>query len=165
MRLVAMFLLFIFSYQSYGQDSAYQIKEKWQQAKATFQKRSNILVNLTKKISSSLVYKNQSNTLNDLAIDFNNYVDVLNLDSTSISTASTKNTKLLVSLLLVLSEIDNIQEVKSNPEFAIIQRQLEGCENRIKRAIQDYNEICTKFNRHDLVFLTDYQKRHSTILF
>ena len=90
-----MFLLFIFSYQSYGQDSAYQIKEKWQQAKATFQKRSNILVNLTKKISSSLVDKNQSNTLNDLAIDFNNYVDVLNLDSTSISTASTKNTKLL----------------------------------------------------------------------
>jgi len=160
-----MFLLFIFSYQSYGQDSAYQIKEKWQQAKATFQKRSNILVNLTKKISSSLVDKNQSNTLNDLAIDFNNYVDVLSLDSTSISTASTKNTKLLLSLLLVLSEIDNIQEVKSNPEFAIIQRQLEGCENRIKRAIQDYNEICAKFNRHDLVFLTDYQKRHSTILF
>ena len=160
-----MFLLFIFSSQSYGQDSAYQIKEKWQQAKATFQKRSNILVNLTKKISSSLVDKNQSNTLNDLAIDFNNYVDVLSLDSTSISTASTKNTKLLLSLLLVLSEIDNIQEVKSNPEFAIIQRQLEGCENRIKRAIQDYNEICAKFNRHDLVFLTDYQKRHSTILF
>ena len=86
-------------------------------------------------------------------------------DSISISIAAAKNKKLWQSLIVTLIEIDNHQEIKSKQKFATIQGELEGCENRIKEATRDYNDICRKYNRTDLLFLLDYQRNPNEIQF
>ena len=153
-------LLFVFQVKTYGQDSTSQIKDKWGIVKTLLQKRCDIISNLTKTLSKSKVSKTQNNNLKTLAIDFYNYVDSLGLtDSVSISIAAAKNKKLWQSLIVTLIEIEKHQEIMNTEKFAILQGNLEGCENSIQKATRDYNEICSMYNRKDLLFLLYYQNR------
>ena len=161
-----LFLFFVFSLHSYGQGSTLQIKSKWEQVTSLLQKRSNIINSLTKTLSTSNVDKKQNNNLKSLAIDLYNYVGSVSLvDSVSISIVAAKNNKLWKSLLVTLIEIENHQEIKSKRKFATVQGELEGCENRIKNAIRDYNDICRKYNKTDLIFLSDYQSKPTEVQF
>ena len=161
-----LFLFFIFSFHSYGQDSTTHLKVKWGQVTSLLQKRSNIITNLTKTLSKFKVDKKQNNNLKRLAIDFSNYVSSLrSVDGASILIAVEKDNKLRQSLIVTLIEIDDNQEIKSKQKFADIQANLEGCENSIKNATRNYNDICSKYNRLDLLFLVDYQNKPTEIQF
>lgn len=130
------------------------------------QKRSNTIANLTKTLSKSKVDKKQNDNLKRLAIDFSNYIDSLtSVDRPSILIVAEKDNKLRQSLIVTLIEIDSHQEIRSKQKFADIQFNLEGCENSIKNATRNYNDICRKYNRLDLLFLVDYQNKPAEIQF
>lgn len=134
--------------------------------KSLLQKRSNIITNLTKTLSKSNVDKKQNDSLKGLAIDLYNYVGLLNLtDSVSISIVAAKNKKLLKSLAVTLIEIDSKQEIKSDEKFANFQGELEGCENSIKNAAGNYNDMCREYKRTDLLFLLNYPNNQTEVQF
>ena len=153
------FLFFIFCCHSYGQGAMPQIKGKWGQVATLLQERSSIITDLAKELSTSKVDKKQNGNLKALAIDLQNYLGSLKeLDSVSVGIAAAKNSKLLQTINATLIEIDNHEEIKSKQRFATIQAKLEGCENSIKNASREYNDVCREYHRTDLVLILDYPK-------
>ena len=158
-------LLILFSFHLQGQDSISQIKSKWDQVKSLLQKRSNILIDLTKTLSTVKVDKKQNNNLKVLAIDIYTYVDSLkSIDSLSIAKVEAKNKKVWENIIVTLIEIDTLTIIVKQ-KFAPFQAKLEGCENNIKNATRDYNEICRKYNRTDLLFTLEYSNKPSEVQF
>ena len=57
-----------------------------------------------------------------------------------------------------LLAIENQPRLKSTRKFIDLQMQLEGCENKIALAINDYNDICRKYKKAGLIFHRTSQK-------
>jgi LemA protein len=139
--------------QTYGQDSTCQINASWTDLKTQLKRRSDIVSNLTVVLSNLKTDKELLNNLKIAAIDVFKYVDTLSLrNSVAVSLAATKNNKLTESLGRTLITTENNKKISSNKEFINLLMQLEGCENRIVVAKQDYNNACKICNRTDLVF-------------
>ena len=163
-KLSSLFLLF--ALHSFGQDTTCQINTSWTGLKKQLQRRSDIAVNLTAVLSKTKEDKEQLNSLKASAIDLFKYVDTLCLrNSMAISLAETKNNKLTESLASVLIEAENDKIIRTSQAFIDIMIQLEGCENRIALAEQDYNNACKTRNRTDLLFKEEKIKKAEEIKF
>src|SRR2546430_17009549 len=58
------------------------------------------------------------------------------------------NAQLTAPLGRLLAIAENYPQLKSNENFRALQDQLEGTENRIAVALQDYNEPVNRYNRY-----------------
>lgn len=163
-KLSTLFLLF--TLHSFGQDTTCQINTTWTGLKAQLQRRSDIAVNLTAVLSKTKADKEQLNRLKASAIDLFKYIDTLCLrNSMAVSLAETKNNKLTKSLASTLIEAENDKKIIASQAFIDIMIQLEGCENRIALAKQDYNNACKVCNRTDLLFKEEQIKKAEEIKF
>jgi hypothetical protein len=163
-KLSTFFLLLVM--QSFGQDTTCQINTTWTGLKTQLQRRSEIAVNLATMLSKTKADKEQLDSLRTSAIDLFKYIDTLGVrDSLVVSLAETKNNKLTKTLAGTLIKTENDKKNSANHEFVDLLIRLEGCENRIALAKQDYNEACKICNRTDLLFREEQINKAEEIKF
>ncbi|MBE6061702.1 MAG: LemA family protein [Clostridium sulfidigenes] len=75
--------------------------------------------------------------------------------ATNISDQAAADTELSNALSRLLVVVENYPDLKSNQNFLDLSVQLEGTENRITIARQDYNNVVTNYNTKILRFPTN----------
>ncbi|MVX66291.1 LemA family protein [Clostridium chromiireducens] len=103
------------------------------------QRRSDLIPNLVNTVKG---YAAQEKTI---------FTDIANARSklagaTNVQEQATADTQLSGSLSRLLAIVENYPELKSNQNFRDLSVQLEGTENRIAIARQDYNTAVTNYN-------------------
>lgn len=153
LRFSGLLLLFV-SVSCVGQDTSSTLTSNWKNLKAQLQTRTKIVSNLTNVLSkSSEVNKTSLNNAKNFNSDLFNIVDTLNLaNSISISLASEQNSKLTQALSRTLATLENDPSFRGREDVVSLMAQLEGCENRIALAKNEYNSFCKHNGRLDLLF-------------
>ncbi|MFW2488921.1 LemA family protein [Clostridium chromiireducens] len=103
------------------------------------QRRSDLIPNLVNTVKG---YAAQEKTI---------FTDIANARSklagaTNVQEQANADTQLSGSLSRLLAIVENYPELKSNQNFRDLSVQLEGTENRIAIARQDYNTAVTNYN-------------------
>ncbi len=138
--------------------SSADLDHSWTKLKGEFQRRSDIIMNLLSVVNKSKeIDKDLIEEVKFAATDLSLFIDSSKvLDSLAVQTIYQKNNSLMQALGKILSKtlimLENNPKLKSRDEYINLQMQLEGTENRIGVAKRDYNDICMKYNRLDLIF-------------
>ena len=103
------------------------------------QRRSDLIPNLVSTVQG---YATQEKEI---------YTDIANAraklaGATTVTEQAEADTQLSSALSRLLMVVENYPELKSNQNFQDLSVQLEGTENRIAIARQDYNDAVTRYN-------------------
>lgn len=153
MRFFIVFILTVLCLYSFGQDTTSEINKKWIILKSQFQKRSEIITVLTKTLSKFQADKGKTIALKKASDQLSNQLDRVRLvDSLAISIVEARNNNLVIALQNILLAIEMDHDFIRIKRFVYFQMQLEGCENRIADAANDYNDICRKYGKSGFIF-------------
>jgi LemA protein len=121
-----------------------QVNAAESQIKVQLQRRADLIPNLVETVKA---YAKQEQTIfiavAEARAKLAGAVQSGNLDSMAAA-----NTALNAPLGRLLAIAENYPQLKSNENFRQLQDQLEGTENRIAVARQDYNESVNKYNAY-----------------
>lgn len=165
-QISCLFLFLLITLNSVGQKISPQIETKWSDLKIQFENRSKIVNELAKALSKSKVDKKRIDNLKNTASALSNHFTKLSsLDSISISLAEVINVKLIQSIQQTLLTVESQPALRGSRTFSDLQMKLEGSENEIAVAVYDYNNICMKYKRTDLLFHRTNQNMQTEIKF
>lgn len=151
--LVFGFLSITLCIQVSAQDSLARLDESWNRLRVNFQRRTDLIMNLTQFIEKA--GKDSAKDVRAIAADFSRFLDsAKNADSLVIQISRQKEKSFMQAAARVLAKFNTDVKFKSKDEFRMLQTQLEGAENRIAMAKRDHNEICIRYNRKDLLYPT-----------
>ena len=161
-----LFLFLLITLNSPGQKVSPQIETVWSDLKIQFENRSKIVNELAKALSKSKVDNKRIENLKNAATALSNHINKLSLvDSTLISLAEVINVKLIKAIQQTLLGVESQPALRGSRTFSDLQMKLEGGENEIAVAINDYNNICMKYKRSDLLFHRTNQNMPTEIKF
>ena len=163
----SLFFSVLFSLNCLGQDTLSSNNSYWVNLKTQLQKRTEIVNDLTKLLSNpQKINKQLLDNLKKVNIDFNKYLDTLKIINTqTISIASSKNNRLVLSIMKVLIELEKNRTLTKNKKIIEFQGKLEGCENRIAMLKREYNDNCEKNQKSYLQFNPDQVREDKEIKF
>jgi len=120
------------------------VNKKWGDVQTVYQRRADLIPNLVETVKA---YAKQEQTVflgvAEARARLAGAVQSGNLDSMAAA-----NQALNAPLGRLLAIAENYPQLKSNENFRALQDQLEGTENRIAVARQDYNETVNSFNAY-----------------
>ena len=114
------------------------------QIKVQLQRRADLIPNLVETVKA---YAKQEQTIFTAVAEARAKLAGA-VQSGSIEDMSRANTELTAGLGRLLAIVENYPQLKSNENFRALQDQLEGTENRISTARQDYNETVNTYNAY-----------------
>jgi LemA protein len=124
------------------------VKSQWAQVQNQYQRRSDLIPNLVNTVKgvanfeqSTLVQVTEARAK---ATSVN--VDPTKLTPESIQQFQAAQGQLTQSLGRLLVSVEKYPELKANESFLELQSQLEGTENRITIARQNFNEVTQQYN-------------------
>jgi LemA protein len=125
-------------------------QQKWADLEAELQRRSELVPNLVATVKASANY--EQTTLNKITearasatsikLTGDDFTDPAKMKA--FEEAQAKLSSSAISRLLVSNE--NYPKLQANAQFSDLMKQLEGTENRILRARQQYNDAVRQFN-------------------
>ncbi|MFA6278019.1 MAG: LemA family protein [Pedobacter sp.] len=124
------------------------VKTKWNNVEAQYQRRSDLIPNLVSTVKGAAKFEQSTLTAviearasaSKITID----PDKLNSENIEKYQAAQGQITQALGKLMVLTE--NYPELKATQQFSDLSAQLEGTENRITVARKDFNESVQKFN-------------------
>lgn len=125
-----------------------QVEQAWSNVQAQYQRRSDLIGNLVKTVQGSADF--ERSVLTDVteararATAINLNADDLTPEKLQQFQAAQAELSGALGRLLVVSE--NYPQLRSTDAFRDLQAQLEGTENRVTVARQDYNAVVTQYN-------------------
>jgi LemA protein len=125
------------------------VKAKWADVQADYQRRANLIPNLVATVKGSV--QGEDKILTDVvnarakATSIQISGDDLN-DPAKVQAFQNAQGQLNGSLSRLLATVEAYPEVKSQANFQTLMSQLEGTENRITIAIRDYNTAVQEYN-------------------
>ena len=114
------------------------------QIKVQLQRRADLIPNLVETVKA---YAKQEQTIFTAVAEARAKLAGA-VQSGNIEDMSRANTELTAGLGRLLAIVENYPQLKSNENFRALQDQLEGTENRISTARQDYNETVNTYNAY-----------------
>ena len=146
----AVALLVIFGVSTYNSlvDKDEEVKLKWSNLEAQYQRRADLIPNLVNTVKGYAQHERE--TLQEV-MEARSKATSITIDSSNITPeqfaeyqkAQSGVTSALGRLLAVA---ENYPDLKANQQFLELQAQLEGTENRIEVAREDYNKASKSFN-------------------
>lgn len=123
-----------------------QAARKWADVEATLQRRYDLIPNLVETVKANAKFEKETlDAVTKARAEATSVkVDVTDPESMKKFNAANSNLNSSLSRLLVASE--NYPELKANESFKNLQVQLEGTENRILRAREEYNKAAGDYN-------------------
>lgn len=139
--LISLTIIFIPSISSYNSliELEQQVKKASSNIDTQLQRRSDLIPNLVNTVKG---YASQEK---DIYTEISDARTKLS-DATNITDQANADTELSTALSRLLVVVENYPELKSNENFQDLSIQLEGTENRIAVARQDYNTAVTNYN-------------------
>ena len=146
----AVALLVIFGVSTYNSlvDKDEEVKLKWSNLEAQYQRRADLIPNLVNTVMGYAQHERE--TLQEV-MEARSKATSITIDPSNITPeqfaeyqkAQSGVTSALGRLLAVA---ENYPDLKANQQFLELQAQLEGTENRIEVAREDYNKASKSFN-------------------
>ena len=134
-------LLVIFGVSTYNSlvDKDEEVKLKWSNLEAQYQRRADLIPNLVNTVKAYATHEEDVYTaLADARAKLNS---ASNPEEYKEATDSFDSA---LSRLLVV--VENYPELKADKNFVALQDELAGTENRLSTARKDYNDIATDYN-------------------
>jgi len=124
------------------------VKGKWGNVQSEYQRRSDLIPNLVNTVKGAANFEQQTLTdvVNARAKATQTTIDPANLTPENIAKFQQAQGELSSSLSRLLVTIERYPELKANANYQALQAQLEGTENRIKVARNDFNTSVQTFN-------------------
>ncbi|MBQ7413376.1 MAG: LemA family protein [Alphaproteobacteria bacterium] len=121
---------------------------QWSEIANQYQRRSDLIPNLVEVVKGYAAH--EKNTLNEVveARSKATQIQVDVNDSQSVKQFLAAQGELSGALGRLIAISENYPALKANENFLALQSQLEGTENRIAVARQDYNNAVRQFNNH-----------------
>ena len=148
LAVVAVLAIWVFSLYNGLVPKDENVKEKWAKVQNQYQRRSDLIPNLVNTVKGAANFEQKTLTdviearskASQMVIDPNN----LTAEKIKEFQAAQGQLSMAMSRLMVLTE--NYPTLQANKNFLDLQTQLEGTENRISTARNDYNESVKEFN-------------------
>lgn len=127
-----------------------QVSNKWAQVQNQYQRRYDLIPNLVETVKGYASHESQVFT--DIAEARSKVGGITQLSAADLSDPvkvqqfQAAQASLGGALQRLLSITENYPELQANSNFLALQDELEGTENRITIARQDYNDAVTNFN-------------------
>jgi len=124
------------------------IKAKWSQVENNYQRRADLIPNLVASVKGAANFEKSTLTdvINARAKATQVTVDPTKLTPESIQKFQAAQGELSGALGRLMVVTENYPDLKSNQNFLGLQAQLEGTENRITVARQDFNTAVQEYN-------------------
>lgn len=125
------------------------VENAWSKVQSAYQRRADLIPNLVNTVKGAA--EHEKGTL-EAVVSARAKATSINIDPSNATPEQMKQfqeaqaglSKSLGRLLLIS---ENYPELKANASFRDLQAQLEGTENRIKVARDDYNDVVTAYNK------------------
>jgi LemA protein len=124
------------------------VKGKWGNVQSEYQRRSDLIPNLVNTVKGAADFEKSTleAVVNARAKATATTIDPTNLTPESIAKYQQAQGELSGALSRLLVSIEKYPDLKANQNFRDLQAQLEGTENRIKVARNDFNSAVQTFN-------------------
>jgi LemA protein len=124
------------------------VKAKWGNVQSEYQRRSDLIPNLVNTVKGAANFETETLTkvIEARAKATQTTIDPNNLTPENIAKFQQAQGELSSSLSRLLVTVEKYPELKANANFQALQAQLEGTENRIKVARNDFNTSVQSFN-------------------
>ena len=124
------------------------VKTKWAAVQSQYQRRSDLIPNLVNTVKGAANFEKSTLTavVEARAKATSVQVDPTKLTPESIKAFQAAQGELSTALGRLLSVTENYPNLKTNENFLGLQAQIEGTENRIQVARQDFNASVQEFN-------------------
>ncbi|HJX71721.1 MAG TPA: LemA family protein [Bacteroidales bacterium] len=151
--LVVIFLLLArFVVKSYDKAVAYdeEVIANWGNVESSYQRRSDLIPKLVNTVKGYAEYEQETLTqvIEARAKATQITIDPKNLDAEAIEKFQATQDGISSALSRLLAVVERYPDLKANQNYLELQAQLEGTENRINVARNDYNNSVRKFNTH-----------------
>jgi LemA protein len=124
------------------------VKNKWNNVQSEYQRRSDLIPNLVNVVKGAANFEQE--TLTRLVEARSKATSVqLNADDLTpekIQQFQQAQSQLSGALSRLLAVVENYPDLKANQNFRDLQAQLEGTENRVKVARNDFNDAVRDYN-------------------
>jgi LemA protein len=124
------------------------VKSKWGNVQSEYQRRSDLIPNLVNTVKGAAYFEKSTleAVINARAKATATTIDPTNLTPENIQKFQEAQGQLSSALSRLLVTIEKYPDLKANQNFRDLQVQLEGTENRIKVARNDFNTAVQSFN-------------------
>lgn len=124
------------------------VKGKWGNVQSEYQRRSDLIPNLVNTVKGAANFEQETLTkvIEARAKATQTTIDPANLTPENIQKFQQAQGELSGALSRLLVTVERYPELKANANFTALQAQLEGTENRIKVARNDFNTSVQGYN-------------------
>ncbi|MBS1576981.1 MAG: LemA family protein [Bacteroidetes bacterium] len=125
------------------------VKNSWNNVQSQYQRRADLIPNLVNTVKGEANFEQQTliQTVEARYKDLNNIkVDPSNLTPENIAKFQQAQGELSGALSKLMVVVENYPNLKANEGFRNLQTQLEGTENRISVARNDFNSAVNTYN-------------------
>ena len=124
------------------------VKTKWAAVQSQYQRRSDLIPNLVNTVKGAANFEKSTLTA---VVEARAKATAVQVDPTKLTPESIKafqaaQGELSSALGRLLAVTENYPNLKTNENFLALQAQIEGTENRIQVARQDFNTAVQEFN-------------------
>jgi LemA protein len=124
------------------------VKGKWGNVQSEYQRRSDLIPNLVNTVKGAANFEQQTliNVIEARSKATQVKIDADNLTPDKIAEFQKAQGQVSSSLSRLLAVVENYPDLKATQNFRDLQAQLEGTENRIKVARNDFNAVVQDYN-------------------
>jgi len=126
------------------------VKGKWGNVQSEYQRRTDLIPNLVNIVKGAANFEQETLTkvieARSKATSVN--IDANNLTPEKMAAFNQAQGAVSSSLSRLLAVVENYPDLKANQNFRDLQAQLEGTENRIKVARNDFNGAAQEYNSY-----------------
>ena len=124
------------------------VKGQWGNVQSEYQRRTDLIPNLVSTVKGAANFEQQTltNVIEARAKATQVKIDANNLTPEKIAEFQQAQGQVSSSLSRLLAEVENYPDPKATQNFRDLQAQLEGTENRIKVARNDFNGTVQEYN-------------------
>jgi LemA protein len=125
------------------------VENAWSKVESDYQRRADLIPNLVNTVKGVADFEQETltNVIEARAKATQVQIDPSNITPEKLQQFQQAQGELSQSLGRLLVSVERYPELKANQSFLELQAQLEGTENRIKVARNDYNDVVTEYNK------------------
>lgn len=125
------------------------VKNKWADVQSAYQRRADLIPNLVNVVRGEATFEQQTliQTVEARYKNLNNIkIDPANLNNETFAKFQQAQGEMSSALSRLMVVVENYPNLKANEGFRNLQTQLEGTENRINVARNDFNKSVNDYN-------------------
>jgi LemA protein len=124
------------------------VKSQWGNVQSEYQRRTDLIPNLVSTVKGAANFEQQTltNVIEARSKATQVKIDANNLSPEKIAEFQAAQGQVSSSLSRLLAVVENYPDLKATQNFRDLQAQLEGTENRIKVARNDFNGTVQEYN-------------------